>query len=119
MYGREGAEQVEQAANQSPGEALRAGHLHCALQPQLCPGLIMRGSQVPCGHQAQALVKPPLSRLRTVGRGQEEAPAALTLSSRKSQRRRDGHPDEMNGRTRSSRKLGALGVAMDAPEGVR
>lgn len=28
VYGREGAEQVEHAANQSPGKPLRAQHLH-------------------------------------------------------------------------------------------
>lgn len=119
VYGRDGAEQVEHAANHSPGEPLRAHHLHRALQPQLRPGLIVRGSQGTRRHLTQALVKHPLGRLRTVGRGQEEAPAALTLLRRKRQRRRNGHPDEVHRRTRTSRKLGALGVPMDVPEGVR
>lgn len=50
MYGGEGTEEVEHAANQSLTEPLRPRHFQLALQPQLLPGYLMRHTQVTGRH---------------------------------------------------------------------
>lgn len=63
VYGGEGTEQVEHAANQSFTQPLWPSHLQLALQPQLGPGFLMRQAQVPRRHQLQGLIKSGLSRV--------------------------------------------------------
>ena len=118
MEGGEGTQQVEQAADHGLAQGLRAHHLHCALQPQLLPGLLVGVPEVPAGHETQALIEAGLGTLGGVAQCQQEAPARLALLGLQDQAGLHDGPDEVQGGPGASRDLGGSGLALDVPEGL-
>ena len=118
MEGGEGTQQVEKAANHGLAQGLRARQLHRAVQPQLLPGLLVGVTQVPAGHETQALIEAGLGALVGVAERQKEAPARVALLRLQDQAWRHDGPYEVHGGPGASGDLGGSGLALDAPEGL-